>query len=154
MFKKLRRIAFASMFVLDVCGPKVAFGDEEYEDEEEPDGQDASMDLDERCGEGDEEHGTTGEGDAVSDKKEALTRNIGHLAVWADIFLDEHLRMLPPFGEIWFLDNRFAGNIAAGYNQAVIMGDDGRAEHIINHYPSNRKRDGWWWNENDPLPLD
>jgi hypothetical protein len=154
MFKKLRRIAFASMFVLDVCGPKVAFGDEEDEEEEEPDEQDTSMDLDESRDEGDEEHETMGEDDAVSDNEEALPTNLGHLAVWADKFLDDHLRMLPPFGEIWFLDDRFSGNVAAGYKQMVTMGEDGRVEHIINHYPSNRKREGWWWNENNPIPLD
>lgn len=157
MFKRLRRIAFASMFVLDVCGPRVAFGDDEEdedeEEEEEPNGQqDTSMDLDESY-DGDGEYETNGEEGALSDKEETLARNIGHLAVWADMFLDEHLRMLPPFGEIWFLDSRFAGNIAAGYNQMVMMGEDGRAEHII-HYPSTRKRYGWWWNENDPIPLD
>lgn len=155
MFKKLRRIAFASMFVLDVRGPKVAFEDEEDEYEEETDGQDTGMDLDESCDGGVEEHETKGdEGAVVSDKEEALARNLAHLAVWADKFLDEYLRMLPPFGEIWFLDNRFAGNIAAGYKQMVTMGENGRAEHIISHYPSDRKRDGWWWNDNDRIPLD
>ena len=157
MFKKLRRIAFASMFILDVCGPRVAFGDEEDEDEDEEESngqQDTSMDLDERYDEGDEEYETKGERDAVGDMEETLARNIGHLAIWADKFLDEHLRMPLPFGEIWFIDNRFAGNIAAGYNQMVTMGDDGRVEHIINHRPSNKKRDGWWWNETDPIPLD
>ncbi|KAI9461962.1 hypothetical protein BJY52DRAFT_168422 [Lactarius psammicola] len=156
MFKKLRRIAFASMFVLDICGPRVTFGDSDEEDEdeeEEPNGQqDTSMDLDESY-DGDGDYETNGDEDAVSEKEETLARNIGHLAVWADMFLDEHLRMLPPFGEIWFLDSRFAGNIAAGYNQMVMMGEDGRAEHMI-HYPSTRKRDGWWWNDNDPIPLD
>lgn len=152
MFKKLRRIAFASMFILDVCGPRVAFGDveedDEYEEEEEePNGrQDNSMDLD-------ESYDSDDDSVSESDEGEILASNIGHLAVWADMFFDEHLRMLPPFGEIWFLDNRFAGHIAAGYNQLVMMGEDGRAEHVI-HYPSTRKRDGWWWNENDPTPLD
>jgi hypothetical protein len=58
------------------------------------------------------------------------------------MFLDDHLRMLPPFGEIWFLDDRFSGNVAAGYKQMVTMGEDGRAKDIINRYPSNKKRDG------------
>lgn len=155
MFKKLRRIAFASMFVLDVCGPRVAFGEDEDEDEEEPNGhQDTSMDLDEHYDDGDEEYETNGERDAVSDMQETLARNIEHLAVWADKFLDEHLRMPPPFGEIWFVDDRFAGHVAAGYDQMVTIGDDGRLEHIINHQPPDRKRAGWWWNENDPTPLD
>ncbi len=75
MFKKLRRIAFASMFVLDVCGPRVAFGDEEDEDEEEPNGrQDTCMDLDESY-DGDGEYETNDEEDAVSDKEETLARN-------------------------------------------------------------------------------
>jgi hypothetical protein len=155
MFKKLRRIAFASMFVLDVCGPRVAFGEEEYEDEDEPNGhQDTSMELDEHYDDGEEEYETNGERDAVSDMQETLSRNIGHLAVWADKFLDEHLRMPPPFGEIWFVDNRFAGHVASGYDQMVTMGDDGRVEHIISHHPPDRKRAGWWWNENDPISLD
>ena len=153
MFKKLRRIVFASMFILDVRGPRVAFGEDD--EEEEPNGhQDTSMDLDERYDDGDEEYETNGERDAVSDMQETLARNLGHLAVWADKFLDEHLRMLAPFGEIWFVDNRFAGNVAAGYDQLVTIGDDGRVEHIINHQPSDRNRAGWWWNESDPIPLD
>ena len=154
MLKKLRRIAFASMFVLDVCGPRLPFGEGEDEDEDEPNGHHdpASMDLDD---EGDEVYETRGEADPISDMQETLARNLGHLAVWADKFLDDHLRMPHPLGEIWFIDNRFAGNIAAGYDQVVMMGDDGRVEHIINHHPpGTRKRDGWWWNESDPIPLD
>lgn len=153
MFKKLRRIAFASMFVLDVCGPRVPFGEEE-EEEESNGHQDTSMDLDEHYDDGDEEYETNGGRDAVSDMRETLARNIGHLAVWADKFLDEHLRMLVPFGEIWFVDNRFASNVAAGYDQVVTIGDNGKLEYIISRLPPDRKRAGWWWNESDPIPLD
>ena len=121
-------LAFASRFVLDACGPRVAFGVSDDEDEEEPDEQDTSMDLDKSYDERDEEHENMGEEDhTVSDEKEALSPNIGHLAVWADMFLDDHLRMLPPFGEIWFLDDHFAINVATGYNQTVAMEEDGKA---------------------------
>jgi hypothetical protein len=34
----------------------------------------------------------------------------------------------------------------------VMEGEGGRVEHMI-YYPM-KKRDGWWWNEIEPIPLD
>ncbi|SRR6266404_2093101 len=150
MFKKLRRIALASMFVLDINGPSVPFDDDEDEDEDEgePNEQHCDMDLDQRYDEGCE---CTEKEGAVPAVEENLAINIAYLAVWAETFLDEHLRMPSPFAEIWFLDSRFANNIAAGYNQMVMMGEDGREEHII-HSSSTKRPEIWWWNENDSMP--
>ena len=121
MLKKLRRIAFASMFALDqdLFRPQPAVDDkeddgddeDEYEEDEMSEDEDPGMDID--------------------DSNEA----------------DEG--MLAPSAEIWFLDNQRA---AVGSDQRVMEGEDGRAEHMI-HYPV-KKRDGWWWNEHHPIPLD
>lgn len=153
-FKKLRRIVFASMFVLDLYRPAPVDDDEEDygEDEEEGPrvGEDAGMDVDE----GDEGY-ETDEGrndDAPAD--DTLKANLVLLAAWADMFFDDHLRMLEPFTEIWFVDPRFPGRTAGGFIQRVMEGEGegGRAEHMI-QYPI-LKRDGWWWDERDPIPLD
>jgi hypothetical protein len=149
------------MFVLDLCCPAPVEDDEgdyeeDEEDEEEGTGadEDAGMDVDNGGGGGDERYETdTGKngGDPVED---AVGPNLVLLAAWADMFLDDHLRMLVPFTEIWFLDHRFPGRTAAGFNQRVMEGEGegGRAEHMI-LYPI-LKRDGWWWDERDPIPLD
>ena len=159
MFKKLRRIVFASIFVLDLCRPRPVDDDQEVyeEDEEEVGGDDdPGMDVDDSDNEGDEGYETDDGKDngAPHGAEDALEPNLVHLAAWADKFLDDHLRMGPPFGEIWFVDPRFPGQTAAGFNQRVIEGDGegGRAEHMI--YYQIRKRDGWWWDEYDPIPLD
>jgi hypothetical protein len=157
MFKKLRRIALASMFVLDLCCPGEVVHDEdddEEDEEEEMSGdEDPSMDVDDSDDEGDEGYESEeGEEDRAPDVDDLLAHNLVQLAAWADMFLDDHLRMLAPFTEIWFLDGRFGGQTAAGFNQRVMEGEGGRAEHMI-YYPV-RKRDGWWWNEHQPIPLD
>ncbi|KAI0299033.1 hypothetical protein B0F90DRAFT_1668851 [Multifurca ochricompacta] len=148
MFRKLRRIALASMFVLDVCDPRPVIGDDNNEEEE--DGQeDAGMDLDE----GDETEDEEEEEEVIPlDVKGTLASNLVYLAAWADMFLEEHLRKLAPFKEIWFLDSRFAGNYAAGYDQRVVLDEGGRAEHMI-CYPK-KERCGWWWDESDQMLLD
>ena len=74
MLKKLCRVAFASMFVLDVCDPRIAFG--EGKDWH----HDTSMYLDD---ERDEVYEIRGEADPISDMQETLvetsTRNLGNL---------------------------------------------------------------------------
>lgn len=157
MFKKLRRIVFACMFVLDLCRPRPAVDDDEEdnrEDGEEVMGgdEDAGMDVDDSDGEGDEGYETDGRG--KDDAEDPLAPNLVYLAAWADTFLGDHLRMPAPFSEIWFLDPRFPGQTVGGFNQRVMEGEgeDGRAEYVI-YYPI-RKRDGWWWDESDRIPLD
>ena len=158
MFKKLRRIAFASMFVLDLCRPRPVEEDEEdYEEDEGETGGDedggTDMDVYDSDDEGDEGYETD---DRKNDgtPRDALAPNLVHLAAWADRFLDDHLRMREPFTEIWFLDPRFPGQTAAGFNQRVMEGDgEGAiAEHMI-YYPI-LERNGWWWDEYEPIPLD
>ncbi|KAI0255568.1 hypothetical protein BJV78DRAFT_684903 [Lactifluus subvellereus] len=154
MFKKLRRIVFASMFVLDLCCPGATVQDEDDDEEEETSGdEDPGMDIDDSSDEGDEGYESEEEeGDHTPDVDDLLAHNLVQLAAWADMFLDDHLRMLAPFAEIWFLDGRFGGQTAAGFYQRVMEGEGGRAEHMI-YYPI-RKRDGWWWNEHHLIPLD
>jgi hypothetical protein len=93
-----------------------------------------------------------GREDVAPSADNIFASNLVNLAVWADRFFDDHLRMLAPFGEIWFIDNRFLSQTAAGFDQRVMEGEDGRAEHMI-YYPI-KKRDGWWWNEHYSIPLD
>ena len=159
MLKKLRRIVFASMFILDLSRPRPV--DDDEGDEEEDDGEtsrdeDASMDVDDNDVEGDEGYGTEdGRIDGASHGVEGtLEPNLVYLAAWTDRFLDDHLRMPAPFAEIWFLDSRLPGHTAAGFNQRVVegSGEGGRAEFMIYHPP--RSRDGWWWDECDPISLD
>ena len=115
---------------------------------------DAGMDVDEGDGEGDEGYETEGGRNGGSPVDDTLEANLVLLAAWADRFLDEYLRMLEPFREIWFVDPRFPSQTAAGFNQRVMEGEGegGRAEHMI-YYPI-LKRDGWWWDGRDPIPLD
>ncbi|KAI9511245.1 hypothetical protein F5148DRAFT_1172853 [Russula earlei] len=154
-FKKLRRIVFASMFVLDLWGPRPADDEEDYEEEGEQTGEDeeAGMDVDDGVDEGDEWHESNDE-ETDDAPHETLESNLVHLAAWTDMFLDDHLRMPAPFATIWFLDPRFPGCTAAGFDQRVMEGEGigGRAEHMI-FYPI-RKRDGWWWDEQESNPLD
>jgi hypothetical protein len=135
------------MFVVDLYRPVPVDDDEgDYEEEEEEEGaevgEDQVMDVD----------GGGGGGDEGYETEEVKNGAPVRLAVWADKFLGDHLRMLLPFAEIWFIDHRFPGRIAAGFNQRVMEGEGGRAEHMI-YYPL-LKRDGWWWDEHDPIPLD
>jgi hypothetical protein len=121
MCKKLRRIVFASMFVLDLCSPRPVVEDEEEEDYEEECGdEDVGMDVDD-SDEGDEGYESNDERieGAPQGMEDTLAPNLVHLAAWADMFLDDHLRMPAPFAEIWFLDPRFPGRTAAGFNQRV-----------------------------------
>jgi hypothetical protein len=156
MCKKLRRIVFASMFVLDLCSPRPAVEDEEEEDYEEESGgdEDVGMDVDD-SDEGDEGHESD---DGImrieGAPEDTLAPNLVYLAAWADMFLGDHLRMPAPFAEIWFLDPRFPGQTAAGFNQRVAEGEGkgGRAEHMI-YYPI-LKRDGWWWDNYEQIPSD
>jgi hypothetical protein len=155
MCKKLRRIAFASMFVLDLCSPRPAVEDEEDYEEESGGEEDVGMDVDD-SDEGDEGYESDDgriEG-APHGMEDTLAPNLVHLAAWADMFLDDHLRMPAPFAEIWFLDPRFPGRTAAGFNQRIAEGEGkgGRAEHMI-YYPI-LKRDGWWWDEREQIPSD
>ena len=146
------------MFVLDLYSPELVDENEEEEEEELGADEDAGMDVDEGEDEGEDEGYETdderneGEGGALAD--DTLGVNIVQLAAWADMFLDDHLRMLEPFAEIWFVDPRFPGRTAAVFNQRVLDGggEGGRAEHMI-YYPI-LMRDGWWWDERDPIPLD
>lgn len=157
-FKKLRRIVFASMFVLDLYRPGLVDDDEQDDEEDEEEGaredEDAGMDVDEGDGEGDEGYETDEGRNGGAPEDDTLEANLVLLAAWADMFLDDHLRMLEPFAEIWFVDPRFLGRTAGGFNQRVMEGEGegGRAEHMI-YYPI-LKRDGWWWDERDPVPLD
>jgi hypothetical protein len=144
------------MFVLDLYRPEPADDDEEDEEEGVRVDDDADMDVDEGDGEGDEGYETDeGRNDgAPALEDDTLGANLVQLAAWADMFLDDHLRMPEPFAEIWFVDPRFPGRTAAGFSQRVMEGEGkgGRAEHMI-YYPI-LKRDGWWWDERDPIPLD
>jgi len=142
------------MFVLDLYRQEPVDDDEEDDGEDEEEGvgmgEDAGMDVDE----GDEGYETDEERNDGAPVDDTLGANLVLLAAWADMFLDDHLRMLEPFAEIWFVDPRFPGRTAAGFNQRVMEGEGegGRAEHMI-YYPI-LKRDGWWWDERDPVPLD
>jgi len=142
------------MFVLDLYRPGPVDDDEEDDGEDEEEGvredEDAGMDVDE----GDEGYETDEGRNGGAPADDTLGANLVLLAAWADMFLDDHLRMLEPFAEIWFLDPRFPSRTAAGFNQRVMEGEGqgGRAEHMI-YYPI-LKRDGWWWDERDPVPLD
>jgi hypothetical protein len=146
------------MFVLDLHRPGPVDddeGDEEEEEEEVRADEDAGMDVDEVGGEGGDEGYETDEGrNAGAPEDDTLGGNLVLLAAWADMFLDDHLRMLEPFAEIWFTDPRFPGCTAVGFNQRVMEGEGerGRAEHMI-YYPI-LERDGWWWHECEPIPLD
>ncbi|KAI0291581.1 hypothetical protein BC826DRAFT_1022611 [Russula brevipes] len=153
MCKKLRRIVFASMFVLDLCSPRPALEDEEDYEEESGGDEDAGMYVDD-SDEGDEGY-KSDDDDRVEGAPHGMEApNLVHLAAWADMFLGDHLRMPAPFAEIWFLDPRFSGRTAAGFNQRVEEGEGkgGRAEHMI-YYPI-LKRDGWWWDELEQIPSD
>jgi len=157
MFKKLRRIAFASMFVLDLCRPRPVDEDEgDYEEDEEETGgdEDAVMEVDDSDDEEGDEGYETEDGKIDGTPRDALAPNLVHLAAWADRFLDDYLRMREPFTEIWFLDPRFPGQTAAGFTQRVMEGDGegAKAEHMI-YYPI-LKRNGWWWDEYEPIPFD
>jgi hypothetical protein len=144
------------MFVLDLYRPEPVDDDEEDEEEGARVDDEAGMDVDEGDGEGDEGYETDeGRNDgAPALEDDTLGANLVQLAAWADMFLDDHLRMLEPFAEIWFVDPRFPGRTAAGFSQRVMegAGKGGRAEHMI-YYPI-LKRDGWWWDEREPIPLD
>ncbi len=144
------------MFVLDLYLPGLVDDDEGDDGEDEEEGtrvdEDAGMDVDEGDGEGEGYETDEGRNGGVPED-DTLESNLVQLAAWADMFLDEHLRMLEPFTEIWFVDPRFPGRTAAGFNQRVMEGEEGgRAEHMI-YYPI-LKREGWWWDERDPIPLD
>jgi hypothetical protein len=145
------------MFVLDLYRPAPIDDDEEDYGEDEEEGarvdEDAGMDVDEGGGEGDEGY-ESDEGRNGGAPVDTLEANLVLLAAWADMFLDDHLRMLEPFAEIWFVDPRFPGRTAAGFKQRVMEGEGegGRAEHMI-YYPI-LKRDGWWWDERSSIPLD
>ena len=151
------------MFVLDLYRPAPIDDDgEDYGEEEEEDDneggrvdEDAGMDVDEAGGEDEGDEGYESD-EARNDGPpvDRLEANLVLLAAWADMFLDDHLRMREPFAEIWFVDPRFPGQTAAGFNQRVMEGEGegGRAEHMI-YYPI-LKRDGWWWDDCYPIPLD
>ncbi len=144
------------MFVLDLYLPGLVDDDEGDDGEDEEEGtrvdEDAGMDVDEGDGEGEGYETDEGRNGGVPED-DTLESNLVQLAAWADMFLDEHLRMLEPFTEIWFVDPRFPGRTAAGFNQRVMEGEEGgRAEHMI--YYLILKREGWWWDERDPIPLD
>jgi hypothetical protein len=146
------------MFVLDLYNLQPVDDDEEDYGEDEEEGvsmdEDAGMDVDEGGGKGDEGYETDEGRNGGAPVNDTLETNLLQLAAWADMFLDDHLRMLEPFAEIWFVDIRFPSRTAAGFNQRVMEGEGkgGRAEHMI-YYPI-LKRDGWWWDERDPVPLD
>jgi hypothetical protein len=146
------------MFVLDLCRPPPIDDDddddyEEDEGEETGMGEDAGMDVDNGNGGGDEGYETDDRKNSGASLEDRVGANLVLLAAWADMFLDEHLRMLAPFAEIWFLDSRFPGRTAGGFNQRVMEGEGERerAEHMIHPI---LKRDGWWWDGRDPIPLD
>jgi hypothetical protein len=142
------------MFVRDLYRPSPIDDDEGDYGEDEEEGtrvdEDAGMDVDE----GDEGYEADDERNGGAPVDDILQANLVQLAAWADMFLGDHLRMLEPFAEIWFVDSRFPGRTAAGFNQRVMEGEGkgGRAEHMI--YCPILKRDGWWWDERDPVPLD
>ena len=149
------------MFVLDLYRPAPVDDDEEDEEEDEEeeermDEEDGGMNVDEGDGngEGDEGYETDEGRNGGAPVNDTLEANLVLLAAWADMFLGDHLRMLQPFTEIWFVDPRFPGRTAAGFYQRVMEGEEegGRAEHMI-YYPI-LNRDGWWWDERDPIPLD
>jgi len=144
------------MFVLDLYLPGLVDDDEGDDGEDEEEGtrvdEDAGMDVDEGDGEGEGYETDEGRNGGVPED-DTLESNLVQLAAWADMFLDEHLRMLEPFTEIWFVDPRFPGRTAAGFNQRVMEGEEGgRAQHMI--YDPILKRERWWWDERDPIPLD
>ena len=143
------------MFVLDLYRPEFVDDDEDedvgvYLD----DGIDAGSRVDEEIGEEDERYETDEGRNGGAPVNDTLESKLVLLAAWADMFLDDHLRMLEPFAEIWFVDPLFLGRTAGGFKQRVMEGEGegGRAEHMI-YYPI-LKRDGWWWDERDPVPLD
>ncbi len=144
------------MFVLDLYCPSPIDDDEGDYGEDEEEGtrvdEDAGMDVDEGDDEGDEGYEADEGRNGGAPADDILEANLVQLAVWADVFLGDHLRKLEPFAEIWFVDPRFPGRTAAGFNQRVMEGEGGRAEHMI--YCTTLKRDGWWWGERDPVPLD
>ena len=141
------------MFVLDLHRPGPVDEDEEDYGEDEDEGvrvdEDAAMDVDEGNG-----GYVTDEGRNGGAPDDTLQANLVLLAAWADMFLDDHLRMLEPFAEIWFVDPRFPGRTVSGFNQRVMEGEGkgGRAEHMI-YYPV-LERDGWWWDERELTLLD
>ena len=142
------------MFVHDLYNPH----DEEDYGEDEEEGvsisEYADLHVDEWDSEGGDKGYETDEGrNGGAPVNDMLEMNLLQLAAWADMFLDDHLRMLEPFAEIWFVDVRLPSRTAAGFNQRVMEGEGkgGRAEHMI-YYPI-LKRDGWWWDERDPVPL-
>jgi hypothetical protein len=159
MLRKLRRIVFATMFIFDICRPQPVDDDEEEDGEEDGEigrDEDADMEVDDSDDSGDEGYETDDGNidDASHGEEDTLKPNLFHLAAWTDKFLDDHLRMPAPLAEIWFLDSRFPAQTVAGFNQRVVEDSDegGRTEYLIYH--PIQTRDGWWWDEYEPIPVD
>lgn len=137
------------MFVIDLYRPGNIDDDEEDygEDEEEGVGMDEDAGMEVVEGDGDGGYETDERRSGGAPVNGLVEANLVLLAAWADRFLDDHLRMLEPFSEIWFVDSRFPDRTAAGFTQRVMEGEGegGRAEHLIYH--PILMRGGWWWED-------
>ena len=73
--------------------------------------------------------------------------NLCALDAWADEFLDEYLRMPPPFAQLWFLGvpGRRAG---IGYRVKTSTELEWGQEKEVTHYmisPAAAREGQWWW---------
>ncbi len=88
------------MFVLDLYCPSPIDDDEGDYGEDEEEGtrvdEDAGMDVDEGDDEGDEGYEADEGRNGGAPADDILEANLVQLAVWADVFLGDHLRMLEP----------------------------------------------------------
>ncbi|KAI0318048.1 hypothetical protein OF83DRAFT_1083183 [Amylostereum chailletii] len=82
--------------------------------------------------------------------------NLCMLAAWTDAFFDEHLRLPPPFSEIWFFGIDLLPNSpghtvggSVGYRQKITHEREGEKDivhFIITPAPT---RSSWWWDRLD-----
>ncbi|KAA1474150.1 hypothetical protein DENSPDRAFT_315574 [Dentipellis sp. KUC8613] len=152
----LRVLALASMFVLDVYGPyqDVESGGETSDEDGYADG---GGDDDDDDDDDVDSEGAGSEGTSVGSSDRArrnFWQNIVAIAAWADTLLDEHLRIVRPFEELWFLGVR----VPAGYppEDSVSGGGVGFRQHVDEEQDEDgarrrrfiirpAARSGWWW---------
>ena len=142
IFPRLRRLAFASLFIMDVHEQRAV--DAEMPDSPITDG----MMVD------DEEDNALGTPLADDDVMAWSFRyNLCMLAVWADTFLDECLR-LPSLSEIWFLgidtplyalEPNSVSDGGVGFLQKSFVDVDPDGQTRTHFIITPTSGPGWWW---------
>ncbi|VDB87259.1 unnamed protein product [Peniophora sp. CBMAI 1063] len=138
-FKSLRLLALASLFVFDISGPPVYLYSDSSDSEPASDSESVTVRPTVRS------HRRALSLGARSSATYA--HNLCALDAWADAFLDEHLRMPPPFGQLWFLGvpGRRAG---IGYKVKIATELEWGEEKEVTHYmisPAAAREGQWWW---------